>query len=59
MTRELNISLQPIEFGNFTGINNISDKLELKPEELESALNIDLDSQGKSTRRNGYTKVYP
>ncbi len=59
MTRNLNISLQPLEFKEFTGINNVDDKLRLKLGELESALNIDLDAQGKPTRRNGYTKVYP
>ncbi len=44
MTRDINISLQLLTFGNFIGINNVDDKLRLKSGELESALNIDLDS---------------
>lgn len=53
MTRDINISLQPLEFGNFTGINNIDSSLRLQPNELSSAINIDLDNDGLSTRRDG------
>lgn len=53
MTRNLNISLQPLEFGNFTGINNVDNTLRLEPNELSSALNVDLDNDGLATRRNG------
>lgn len=53
MTRNINISLQSLEFGSFTGINNIDNALRLEPNELSSALNIDLDNDGFSTRRDG------
>ena len=53
MTRDLNIQLSPLEFGNFTGINNIDSALRLQPNELSSAINVDLDNDGLSTRRDG------
>lgn len=59
MTRNLNISLQPLEFGNFTGINNVDPAIRLKPNELSSALNVDLDNEGFATRRDGVVNKVP
>lgn len=55
MSRNVDLPLLPIEFKNFKGINNVANALDLAPDELAEANNIDLDSRGKATRRNGYT----
>lgn len=54
MTRDLNIALLPLEFGNFTGINNVEDAVRISNTELSTAVNVDLSDAGIATRRDGY-----
>lgn len=54
MAETISPSLRTLEFGNFSGINNVSDASELTPDELAAASNIDLDDKGMATRRDGF-----
>ncbi len=58
MARDLNIDGGDIKFQNFTGINNVADATNLKLEELAEARNVDIDNEGRVSRRDGYTKKY-
>ncbi len=58
MAKDRDLSLQTLEFKNFKGINNVANALDLTTEELTEANNIDLTSEGKATRRDGYTKKF-
>lgn len=56
MVETIDPELQTLEFGKFSGINNVADSLDLKPEELVSAKNIDLDGRGMVSQRGGFVK---
>lgn len=56
MARNLGVESDRIVFENFTGINNVSDAKNIGNEELVQADNIDIDNNGKVTRRDGYTR---
>ncbi len=58
MARDLNIQGGEIKFRNFEGINNVADATNLKLEELAEAQNVDIDNEGRVSRRDGYTKKY-
>jgi hypothetical protein len=46
-----------VEFHSFSGLKNTVDPESLGPDELQQAVNIDLDDVGQIRRRRGYTKV--
>lgn len=46
-----------VTFRTFKGINNIESPWELKPDELQTATNIDITKAGRLKRRNGRDKV--
>jgi len=48
---------QSLVLGDFAGMKNTVDLHELKPNELELALNVDIDDVGHLTLRRGYTQV--
>lgn len=58
ISRNVRLDLKKIEFKNFRGINNVDDAINLEPEELVEASNIDIDNKGRAKRRNGLTKKY-
>jgi hypothetical protein len=58
MARERNVETQEIIFKNFAGINNVANATNLDIRELQEANNVDIDNEGRITRRNGYTKKY-
>jgi hypothetical protein len=58
MARDLNVQGGEIRFINFSGINNVADASNLKLEELAEAYNVDIDNEGRVSRRDGYTKKY-
>lgn len=58
MARNLGIESDRFVFGNFTGINNVADAINLKLEELAEANNVDIDNEGRIVRRKGYTKKF-
>lgn len=45
---------ESIVIGSFEGVRNTSARHRLKPEELEQALNVDIDDRGQVRRRRGY-----
>lgn len=47
---------ESITLGNFEGVRNTAARHRLKPEELEQALNVDIDDRGQVRRRRGYTQ---
>lgn len=46
---------ESIVLGDFKGIRNTSSRERLLPDELEKALNVDIDDRGQVRRRRGYT----
>lgn len=46
-----------ISFSSFEGLNNVVSRERLKPSQLETAINVDLDDAGQIRRRRGYKKV--
>lgn len=56
MTETIQPQLQTLEFGEFAGINNVANALDLTPNELASAKNIDLDNRGMANQRGGFVK---
>lgn len=56
MAITLDLPKNTITFKRFKGINNLANAKDLELDELREAKNIDLDSEGKAIRRNGYTK---
>jgi len=46
-----------VTFGQFVGLRNTVTRERLKPEELERALNVDIDDAGEVRRRRGKTRV--
>lgn len=44
-------------FSAFEGLNNVVSRERLKPSQLETAINVDLDDAGQIRRRRGYKKV--
>lgn len=46
-----------IVFSAWEGLRNTVNRERLKPTELETAINVDLDDAGQIRRRRGYTKV--
>lgn len=46
-----------IVFSQFEGLSNVVARERLKPSQLETAINVDLDDSGQIRRRRGYTKV--
>lgn len=47
-----------VTLGPFSGLNNVQDPESLRPDELASALNVDIDDRGKPGRRPGRTRIY-
>jgi hypothetical protein len=58
MARNQDLNTQEIIFQNFKGINNVADANNLGTDELTEAENIDIDNEGKASRRNGYTRIF-
>jgi hypothetical protein len=58
MARDLGLPVNDIIFNQFAGINNVDDPVNLTPQDLVEADNVDIDNQGRATRRPGYTKKY-
>ncbi len=58
MAKDLDIQGGDIRFQNFTGINNVADATNLKLEELAEAKNVDIDNEGRVSRRDGYTRKF-
>lgn len=58
MARNLDIKGGEIIFDNFKGINNVADATNLDLQELVEAVNIDIDNEGRASRRDGYTRKY-
>ncbi len=58
MARDLDIQGGEIVFKNFKGINNVTDAINLTTDELTEASNIDIDNEGKASRRGGYTRKF-
>jgi len=48
---------QPVTFNKFSGVKNTVSKERLSPDELESAVNVDLDDVGQPFSRRGRTRV--
>lgn len=46
-----------VVLSKFSGIRNTNSRERLSPEELERAVNVDLDDRGQLHRRRGYTQV--
>lgn len=46
-----------ISFSAFEGLNNVVSRERLKPSQLETAINVDLDDVGQIRRRRGFKKV--
>lgn len=46
-----------VVFSNFEGLKNTATRERLKPSELETAVNVDIDDVGQIHRRRGYTRV--
>jgi hypothetical protein len=58
MARTLDLPVNDIIFNQFAGINNVDDAVNLTPQDLVEAPNIDIDNKGRATRRPGYTRKY-
>lgn len=58
MARNIDVNTQEIAFQNFKGINNVADANNLSVEEFTEAENMDIDNEGKTKRRTGYTRKY-
>lgn len=48
----------PTQFRGFLGINNLDPVERLKPDALRDALNVDIDKDGRISRREGFAQVY-
>lgn len=51
------VAPESVVFGAFSGLKNTVDLHELKPDELDRALNVDIDDVGHVILRRGYTQV--
>jgi hypothetical protein len=58
MARNVDVNTGELTFKNFKGINNISSPGNLNLDELTEASNVNIDNDGKVSRRDGYTKKY-
>jgi hypothetical protein len=58
MAKSSNLEDEKIVFQKFTGINNVADASNLKLEELAEATNVNIDNEGRVSRRDGYTKQF-
>ncbi len=58
MAKDIGVESSRIVFENFTGINNVANAKNLKVDELAQADNVDIDNEGRITRRGGYTKKF-
>ena len=48
----------PTQFRGFRGLNNLDPVERLKPDALRDALNVDIDADGRVSRREGFAQVY-
>lgn len=55
--QDQNPSQDSIVFAQFDGLRNTVTRERLKPTELETAINVDLDDAGQIRRRRGFSKV--
>jgi hypothetical protein len=58
MAKNLKIEGDTLTFSKFKGINNVDNAVNLERDELSEAVNVDIDNQGRVTRRNGYTRKF-
>jgi hypothetical protein len=58
MAKDANLENDKVVFQNFTGINNVSDAANLELAELVVADNMNIDNEGRVSRRDGYTKRF-
>lgn len=47
-----------VKYADFTGVNNVDKARETKESELQTAVNVDVNDQGRLVRRKGYRRVY-
>lgn len=49
---------QSVKYGDFVGINNVDKARETQVNELQTAVNVDVNDQGRLVRRKGYRRIY-